>query len=390
MGVRGVRKICIVTGSRADYGLLYWVIREVQDDPALQLQIIVTGMHLSPEFGLTYKIIEKDGFVIDERVESLLSSDTPAGIAKSVGLGAIGFADAFSRLSPDILVLLGDRYEIFAAAQAALFANIPIAHIAGGDTTEGAFDEAIRHSITKMAHLHFVTNEASRRRVAQLGENPKSIFNVGSPGIDYIKRTTLLNKEELEKSLKFTFRKRNLLITYHPVTLEKGAVAEQFQELLTALDTLGDQVGLVFTKPNADTGGRVIIRMIDDFVRRHDNARAFVSLGQPLYLSTLVQMDALVGNSSSGIYEAPSFKKPAVNIGDRQKGRLQARSVINCIPEAGSILNAISEACRRDFSDTVNPYGDGNASRLIVSILKQVPDPSSLLKKHFFEVESDR
>lgn len=379
------RKICIVTGSRAEYGLLYWLMKEIQADPALQLQIIATGMHLSPEFGLTYKVIEEDGFAIDAKVEMLLSSDTPTGVAKSIGLGTIGFADALERLKPDILVVLGDRFEILAASQAALVARIPVAHIAGGDTTEGAFDEAIRHSITKMSHLHFVTNEDAARRVRQLGENPDYVFNVGSPGLDNIARLKLLDRQELERSLDFSFQKKNLLVTFHPATLETQSAEMQFKELLAALDGLGPDVGVIFTKPNADTDGRVIIRLMDDYVATRPNARAYVSLGQLRYLSAMSQADAVVGNSSSGLYEAPSFGKPTVNIGDRQKGRLQAASVINCAPLSGEIGKAIVQALAMDCSATVNPYGDGNSSARIKDALKKIAAPSTLLKKHFFD-----
>lgn len=384
-----MRKICIVTGSRADYGLLYWLLKEIQDDQELRLQIVATGMHLSPEFGLTYKVIEADGFTIDAKVEMLLSSDTPVGIAKSMGMGVIGFADALDSLRPDILVLLGDRYEILAAAQAAMVARIPIAHIAGGDVTEGAFDEAIRHSIAKMAHLHFVTNEASARRVRQLGENPEHIFNVGSPGLDYIKRTKLLGRSELEEALNFKFREKNLLVTFHPVTLEAQPAEKQFQELLMALDSMGENIGIIFTKPNSDTDGRAIIRLMDSYVAAHSNAKAYTSLGQVRYLSAMSQADAVVGNSSSGLYEAPSFKIPTVNIGDRQKGRLQAISVINCMQEAGAIESALRQALSLDCSGAINPYGDGNSSIRIKERLKQIIEPSALLKKHFFDLDSD-
>lgn len=380
-----MRKICIATGSRAEYGLLYWLMKEIQADPALQLQVIATGMHLSPEFGLTHKVIEEDGFAIDAKVEMLLSSDTPVGIAKSIGLGTIGFADALDRLKPDILVVLGDRYEILAAVQAALVARIPVAHIAGGDTTEGAFDEAIRHSITKMSHLHFVTNEDAARRVRQLGENPDYIFNVGSPGLDNITRLKLLNRQELERSLDFSFKEKNLLATFHPVTLETQSAEMQFKELLAALDGLGQDVGIIFTKPNADTDGRAIAQLMDSYVAAHSNARAYVSLGQLRYLSAMSQADAVVGNSSSGLYEAPSFGKPTVNIGDRQKGRLQAASVINCAPLSGEIGKAIVRALAADCSGTVNPYGDGNSSSRIKDALKKIAEPSTLLKKHFFD-----
>jgi UDP-N-acetylglucosamine 2-epimerase (non-hydrolysing)/GDP/UDP-N,N'-diacetylbacillosamine 2-epimerase (hydrolysing) len=359
-------------------------MKAVQGDPDLKLQVVATGMHLSPEFGLTYKAIEDDGFPIDEKVEMLVSSDTPVGVAKSIGLGVIGFADALDRLRPDLLVVLGDRYEILAAAQAALVARIPIAHIAGGDTTEGAFDEAIRHSITKMSHLHFVTHEESARRVRQLGENPDHVYTVGSPAIDRIKRIALLGREELERQLGFRFRRKNLLITFHPPTLDSRPAGDQFKELLEALDGFGEEVGLIFTLPNADPDGRVLIRMIDAFVSGRPNACAHASLGQQRYLSVIAQVDAVVGNSSSGIYEVPSLKKPTVNIGDRQKGRLQATSVINCIPEAAAIRDAIREAFGKNCSAVINPYGNGETSSKILAVLKNIPEPNALLKKHFY------
>lgn len=383
--VNCLRKICVVTGTRAEYGLLYWLMKDIQADMAHKLQIIVTGMHLSPEFGLTYKVIEQDGFTIDAKVEMLLSSDTSVGIAKSIGLGVIGFADALDRLKPDILLVLGDRYEILAAAQAALVAKIPIAHIAGGDTTEGAFDEAIRHSITKMSHLHFVTNDQAVKRVRQLGEDPQHIHNVGSPGIDQIKRIILLNRSALEKELDFKFREKNILITFHPTTLDDELPGEQFQKLLDALDMLGNEVGLIFTKPNSDTDGRLLIEMIDKYVAARPNAKAYVSLGQLRYLSTIACVDAVVGNSSSGLYEVPSFKKSTVNIGDRQKGRLKAASVIDCNPQVKDIYEAIKQAFTMDCSTTVNPYGDGNASSKIFRILKDT-NFKKMLKKSFYEV----
>ncbi len=381
-----MRKICVVTGTRAEYGLLYWLMKEIQADFDLELQIIVTGMHLSPEFGLTYKVIEQDGFTIDEKVEMLLSSDTSVGIAKSIGLGVIGFADALDRLKPDILVVLGDRYEILAAAQAAMVAKIPIAHIAGGDTTEGAYDEAIRHSVTKMSHLHFVTNEIAAKRVRQLGEDPQYIHNVGSPGIDQIKRIVLLNRNTLEKELDFKFREKNILITFHPTTLDAELPGEQFQKLLDALDMLGNEVGLIFTKPNSDTDGRGLIEMIDKYVVARSNAKAYISLGQLRYLSTIACVDAVVGNSSSGLYEVPSFKKPTVNIGDRQKGRLKAASVIDCQPEAADIYEAIQQALTMDCVNTINPYGEGDASAVILRVIKETADLRKMLKKSFFEV----
>jgi len=387
--VTAMRKICVVTGSRADYGLLYWVMREIAATPGLQLQIVATGMHLSAQFGSTYRAIEADGFRIDAKVDMLLASDTAIGVGKSLGLGVIGFADALDRLQPDMLLVLGDRYEILAAAQAALIARIPIAHIAGGDVTEGAFDEAIRHSITKMAHVHFVTNADAARRVRQLGENPAHIHNVGSPGLDYIKRVSLLERTALEVALDFRLQKQNLLVTFHPATLEKQSAAAQFEELLTALDALGHEVGILMTKPNADTDGQIIIDLMDRYVKDRPFARAYTSLGQVRYLSAMALVDGVVGNSSSGLYEAPSFRKPTVNIGDRQKGRLQASSVVNCEPVAAEIEAAIRRALTMDCAQTVNPYGDGESAARIAKAISAVREPAALLKKHFFELNID-
>lgn len=380
------RKICIVTGSRAEYGLLYSLMKGIETDQEMQLQVVVTGMHLSPEFGLTYQEIEGDGFSIDSKVEILLSSDTPIGITKSIGLGVISFADVFSRLAPDLIVILGDRYEILAAAQAALIAKIPIAHIAGGDITEGVFDEAIRHSITKMSHLHFVTNQHSLEIVRQLGENPRHIYQVGSPGIDRIMNIQQMDRSQLEKLLQFTFLEKNLLITFHPVTLDNQASLQQFNELLEALHSFSPETRLIFTKSNADPEGRAMIRLLDNFVDKHSNAIAFTSLGQLQYFSLISQVDAVVGNSSSGIYEVPSFKKPTVNIGDRQKGRIFASSVIYCPPIKEEIERAIREAFIKDCSNTVNPYGEGNSSKKILHIIKSIPDYKTLLKKVFYKV----
>jgi UDP-N-acetylglucosamine 2-epimerase (non-hydrolysing)/GDP/UDP-N,N'-diacetylbacillosamine 2-epimerase (hydrolysing) len=380
------RKICFVTGALAEYGLLYWLMKEIKDDPDLELQLIATGMHLSPEFGLTYRTIEEDGFTIDEKVEMLLSSDTPVGIAKSVGLGVIGFADAFDRLRPDLAVLIGDRFEIMAAAQAALVAKIPLAHLGGGDTTQGAFDEAIRHSITKMSHLHFVTNEEAKKRVRQLGENPNFIFNVGGLGIDSINKLQLLNRDELQRALDFQFKLKNLLITFHPATLDIQPSTEQFAALLQALEMLGNDIGLIFTKPNADNEGRTLIEMVDHFVSSRANAKSYTSMGQLYYLSTIAQVDAVVGNSSSGLYEVPSFKKPTVNIGDRQKGRIQAASILNCPPDPEAIYQTILKAFDLDCSKVTNPYGDGQASEKIFRFLKDMEDYSILIKKEFFDI----
>ena len=382
------RKICVITGTRAEYGLLRWVMQGIQDDADLTLQIIATGMHLSPEFGLTYKDIEADGFEISRKVEMLTSSDTPVGIAKSMGLGMIGFADALNELNPDLMVVLGDRFEIFAAVATGLVARIPVAHLHGGESTEGLIDEAIRHSITKMAHLHFVAAEEYKQRVIQLGEQPESVFLVGGLGIDNIKRLQLLERKALEVDLGFKFGKKNLIITFHPVTLDVGSAETQMQALLATLANLED-TQLIFTMPNADTDGRTLIKMVEQFASQHANAHAFTSLGQLRYLSCIAQVDGVVGNSSSGLAEVPSFKKGTINIGDRQGGRLQATSVINCEPNQKSIANAInilySPSFQRDLSKVRNPYGEGGASEEIVKTIRSIT-LESLIKKHFYDV----
>ena len=383
-----MRKICVVTGARSEYGLLRWVMEGIRNSPKLDLQVIATGMHLSPEFGLTYHEIEKDGFLIDRKVEMLLSSDTPVGITKSMGLGTIGFADALDDLNPDLMLFLGDRYEIFAAASAALFARIPIAHVHGGETTEGAFDEAIRHSITKMSHLHLVAAEEYRRRVIQLGEHPDRVFLVGGLGVDNIHKLKLFKKGELEESLDFKLGKNNLMVTFHPVTLENNSSAQQMKLLLDALDMLED-VHLIFTMPNSDTYGRILFQMIDDFVNLHPNTKVFTSLGQLRYLSCIKYVDGVVGNSSSGLTEVPSFKKGTINIGDRQMGRLKAECVIDCEPNKTSISNAIRVLYSPEFQDKLttvkNPYGSGGASELIVKKLESFDD-INLLKKKFYDL----
>ena len=381
------RKICVITGTRAEYGLLRWVMQGIKDDPDLTLQVIATGMHLSPEFGLTYREIEKDGFQIDRKVEMLTSSDTPVGIAKSMGLGLIGFADALNELSPDLIVVLGDRFEIFAAVAAALVARIPVAHLHGGETTEGAFDEALRHSISKMSHLHFVAAEEYRQRVIQLGEQPERVFLVGGLGVDNIKCLKLLDRAELEASLDFELGQKNLLITFHPVTLETATAVDQMEELLATLAELKN-TQLIFTLPNADTDGRALMKMVEQFVAQHPNARAYTSLGQLRYLSCIAQVDGVVGNSSSGLAEVPSFKKGTINIGDRQRGRLQAASVINCEPTHKSIAAAVeklySPTFQASLSQVLNPYGEGGASEKIIASIKSAP-LEDVLKKRFYD-----
>ncbi len=383
-----MNKICIVTGTRAEYGLLRWVMEGIHQSSKLELQLIVTGMHLSPEFGMTIEAIEADGFKIDRRVEMLLSSDTSVGVTKSIGLGMIGFADALADLKPDIMLVLGDRYEIFAAAASAMIGRIPIAHLHGGETTEGAFDEAIRHSITKMSHLHFVAAEEYRNRVIQLGEQPQHVFNIGGLGIDNILRLKLLSRDELENELDFKFLNHNLLITFHPVTLENGTSAYQMKELLTALSELKD-TGLIFTMPNADNDGRILFRQIEAFCAQHSQARAYLSLGQLRYLSCIQYIDGVLGNSSSGLVEVPSFKKGTINIGDRQRGRLRAESVIDCEPEYKYIYMALKRLFSSEFQNMLstveNPYGKGGASKAVVSFLEQM-SIDGLLKKTFYDV----
>lgn len=383
-----MRKICIITGTRAEYGLLRWVMQGIKDDPDLSLQVIATGMHLSPEFGLTYREIEQDGFQIDRKVEMLTSSDTSVGIAKSMGLGLIGIADALKELSPDLIVVLGDRFEIFAAVAAALVARIPVAHLHGGEITEGAFDEALRHSITKMSHLHFVAAEEYRQRVIQLGEQPERVFLVGGLGIDNIKRLKLLDRAELEASLGFKLRQKNLLITFHPVTLETATTADQMAELLVALAELQD-TQLIFTMPNADTDGRILISMVEQFVAQHANARAYTSLGQLRYLSCIAHVDGVVGNSSSGLIEVPSFRKGSINIGDRQRGRLHAASVINSAPTRQNIAAALVRLYDADFqaglSQVRNPYGEGGASEKVVATIKHYAI-DGIAKKAFYDL----
>ena len=385
------RKICVVTGTRAEYGLLRWLLQELKDSPLIDLQLLVTGTHLSPEFGLTYLDIERDGFPIDARVEMLVSSDTHTGTTKSMGLGLIGISEALTRLAPDVIVLLGDRFEVLVAAIAALVAGIPVAHLHGGETTEGAFDEAIRHSVTKMSHLHFVAAEDYRRRVIQLGEAPERVFLVGGLGVDALKHIKLLDREALETSLGFRLGAKNLLVTFHPVTLEGEASPLQLAELLDALHELTD-THLIITMPNADAGGRALARMVDEFVAAHSHARAYTSLGQLRYLSCMNLVDAVVGNSSSGLAEAPSLGIGTINIGDRQRGRLKASSVIDCPPNRAAIFAAIGRLYMPEFRASLqevrNPYGNGGASQKIARILESHP-LYDLVKKHFHDLPTD-
>ena len=385
-----MKKICVITGTRAEYGLLRPLIEKIENDNDLHLQLIVTGMHLSPEFGLTYREIDEDGYRIDEKTEILLSSDTPIGISKSMGLVLISFSEAYQRLKPDFIIVLGDRYEIFAAVSAACIAKIPVAHLHGGETTEGAFDEAFRHCITKMSYLHFTSTSEYRQRVIQLGEHPDRVFNVGAIGIENIKKE-LLSKEELEKKIGFKFEKNTILVTFHPVTLERNTSMEQFQNLLNAFDEI-ENLKIIFTKANSDTDGRIINKMIDEYVKTN-KARAigFTSMGQINYLSAMKYVDAVVGNSSSGIIEAPAFKIPTVNIGDRQKGRIQAETVINCKPIKNDIVSSLKKALSDDFKRVIrhakNPYGDGNVSNEIIRVIKKELSKKIKLKKEFYNID---
>lgn len=386
------RKICVVTGSRAEYGLLYWLLKEIEVDKKLDLQLIVTGMHLSHEFGLTYKEIEKD-FKVKKKINIKLSSDTCKGISRSMSIAQSSFSKAYNQLKPDVLVILGDRYEIFSAATSAMITRIPIAHIHGGEATEGLIDEAIRHCLTKMSHIHFTATKEYSRRVIQLGEQPKRVFNVGGMGIENIKRLKLLNKKKFEKSINFKLGRKNILVTFHPVTLDRNTSKIHFQELLSAIDELKD-TNIIFTKANSDTDGKIINKMIDNYTKRNsEKSFSTTSFGQLKYLSALQYMDFIIGNSSSGLLEAPSFRIGTINIGDRQKGRVKARSIIDCLPNKKSISKAIKMVYSKKFKNSIkkiqNPYSNNNceyASKKIVEVLKSI-QLDDILKKNFFDIQ---
>lgn len=380
------RKIAVITGSRAEYGLLHWLMHEIKNDSDLELLTLVTCMHLSTEFGMTVNEIEKDGFTIHAKVESLLSSDTGVGVAKSVGLGVIGFADAFAHVKPDLVVLLGDRFEILAAAQAALFAQIPIAHIHGGELSFGAVDEHIRHAITKMANLHFVAAEPYRKRVIQLGESPQTVFNVGAPGLDHLERTPLLSQAELESIWQFSFGKKNFLVTFHPATADPSNVENSANQLLSALDQFPD-AKIIFTLSNADEGGRLVSKIVKEYAEKYsERCAAFITLGTQKYLSLLNIVDVVIGNSSSGLIETPLFKKPCVNIGSRQDGRLKAKNVIDCATESKHIVSAIEKAlAMQDLNQVESLYGNGNASIKMKEIIKHA-DLTQLKRKIFYDL----
>lgn len=386
-----MKKICVMTGTRAEYGLLKPLMKKIQDDSELELQIVATGMHLSPEFGLTYREIEQDGFEIAERNEMLLSSDTPNGITKSVGLGMIGFADIFTRVMPDMVVILGDRYEMLAAAAAALIHRIPIAHIHGGELTLGAMDDAIRHSITKMSTLHFASTEEYRKRIIQLGESPERVFCVGALGVENIKLQKLMGREELARSIGFSLDRPYVVITFHPVTLEKHTAEKQFGNLLTALEGF-KEYHIIFTKANADTDGRIINQMIDRFVEEHKEVSvAYTSLGMVKYLSTIQYCEMVIGNSSSGIMEAPSFHIPTVNIGSRQEGRVRGESIIDCGWTTGEIMRAVHNAQKMKRNDVLqnasNPYEGVGTSNRILQIIKEHLEKEIDIRKQFYDMK---
>ena len=383
-----LKKVAVFTGTRAEYGLLYWLLKDIQSDSQLELQLLVSGMHLSPEFGLTWQQIADDGFAIDEKIEILLSSDTAVGTAKSMGLGVLGFADAFSRLKPDVLVLLGDRFEALAAAQTAMILRIPVLHLHGGEITEGAYDDAIRHAITKLSYLHGTSTEAYRRRVIQLGEAPERVENVGAIGLDHLKRGTFMTVPELASSLSFPLQEPYFLVTYHPVTLGNEPPESSFQALLDALDAFPEHQ-VILTWPNADDGGRKIIPLLEAYASQQPSrVLAIPSLGQVRYLSAVKHAAAVIGNSSSGIIEVPAFDVPTINIGERQKGRLAAKSVLNCPAQSQAIVTAIRQGLAREYKtdgDVVyNPYGQGDASARILKMIKSL---EFVPAKTFYDIE---
>jgi len=382
---RAKRRICAVTGSRADYGLLLPVLRAMQQHPDLELCLIATGSHLESRYGHTIDSITEDGFHVDAQIPVNLGGDDAIDISQALAAVVGGMAEQLDRLTPDLLLVLGDRYEILGAVQAALIARIPVAHIAGGDVTEGAFDDPIRHAISKMSHIHFATNERAVQRLRQLGEVDDRIYLTGSPGIDLLLATPRLSTAKLESRLGMPLHARNLAITFHPTTLQLEEAEAQLEALLAALHELGPDTGLIFTGSNADPKGDTLNRMVGDFVSVHSNAVQHLSLGQQAYYSLLAACDAVVGNSSSGLYEAPSLHTPTVNIGDRQKGRLKAHSVFDCPAETEAIKAAIIRACGTDCSQVENPYGDGMATERIISVLAAPWRPGDLIQKRFVD-----
>jgi len=376
------RKIAVVTTSRADYGHLYWTLKELKNRPQINLRLIALGAHFSPEFGNTFKEIEADGFTIDERVECLISSDSDVGMAKTIGVATLGLADVLGKMRPDILLLIADRYEMLAPASVALALRIPIAHIEGGDVSEGAIDDAVRNALTKMSHIHFTTNENSRRRVLAMGEEAWRVHLVGSPSLDNLSRRELISRAELEADLELDFNQQTVVVAYHPVTIQRDTLSEA-DAVFAALEKIPRQI--VFCYPNSDAGSHQIIERAKAFCASRPNAHLFVNLNHLKYWSLLSYADLLVGNSSSGIMETPSLSLPTVNIGIRQKGREQARNVIDAAPETDAILQATAKGLNADFRESLkgmtNPYGDGRASERITEILCSAPLGDELLIK---------
>jgi GDP/UDP-N,N'-diacetylbacillosamine 2-epimerase (hydrolysing) len=382
------KTVCIVTGTRAEYGLLKPLIQQLLPDESIKLCIVATGTHLSPDFGETYREIEDDGFFIDAKIKIPLASDTHGGMARATGSALISFADYFEKNPPSLLVVLGDRFEMLSAAIAASMQNIPIAHISGGDTSEGAMDEFIRHSITKMSFLHFPTNEQSRKRIIQLGELPERVFNVGALNVDNILSLPLLSAEELSESLDFDLRGNYALVTFHPETIQDNINTNGLRELLTSVDNFPN-LNWLFTKSNADAGGRKINLLLDDFCENRKNCAVFDSLGSVRYLSAIKHAAFVAGNSSSGLYETPSFGIPCVNIGERQRGRLRSENVIDCPLLTDAITNAVKKALSLDFRNiarnTSNPFGDGSAAKKISKEINRFLQCENIsLKKEFY------
>lgn len=384
-----MKEIAVITATRAEYGLLKPVILALQASPAFRVSVLVTGTHLSETFGYTVREIEQDQIPIAARIPILSASDSPRGVSQTMSNALLGFSAYFEAHRPDAVMVLGDRYEILAVCCAAMNARIPILHLHGGETTQGAIDEAIRHSITKMSFLHFTSNAQHRKRVIQLGEQPDRVFDVGAPGVENALHLPLLTKEELAQSIGFPLKRSYAIVTFHPVTLENASPEQQLSELFAAMDTF--DLDYIITKSNADAGGQAINRAIDTYAKMRSNVAAFDSLGLVRYLSAVKYSAAVIGNSSSGIIEAPSFGVPTVNIGDRQKGRMQAQSIIQCKPEKADICRAMTLALSKPFRETAahvrNPYGDGNTSQKIVSILEREFSKEIDLKKTFYDID---
>lgn len=385
-----LKKVAVVTATRAEYGILKNVIEKIDKSEQLELCLMVTGAHLVAEYGMTVNEIEQDGYEISEKIDMLLSSNTCTSISKSMGLAMILFAEAFERQKPDMLVVLGDRYELLSVCSAAMNARIPVAHISGGETTQGAIDESVRHCITKMSYLHFPACETYRKRIIQLGEEPDRVYNFGDVGVEMVHTIPKMTKQELEASIDFTLDRPFFSVTFHPVTLEVEEAEKQMKEVLSALDEF-PEMKFVFTKANADAGGRSINNLIDQYTATHNNCIAFASLGIKRYLSLLQYANGVLGNSSSGIVEAPAFGIPTINIGNRQKGRLQADSILNCEPKRDQIVKMIIRSQSKEFTErakrTKNPYGNGDTSSQIVQVITDYLYQNKInLQKKFYDI----